>query len=70
MDGWMDIDNNNPCITTKALIDTLNQAGESVSRSTVQRILHQGSVIVHRHTSQPTPTDRVPSLQARTMAAK
>ncbi|KAK3521036.1 hypothetical protein QTP86_025032 [Hemibagrus guttatus] len=50
--------NNNSRITSKALIDTLNQAEETVSRSTVQRILHRGGLHGHRPRKTPLLTQR------------
>ncbi|KAK3538527.1 hypothetical protein QTP86_006692 [Hemibagrus guttatus] len=50
--------NNNSRITTKALIDTLNQAGETVSRFTIQRILQGGGLHGHRPRKTPLLTQR------------
>ncbi|XP_071482659.1 uncharacterized protein [Diadema antillarum] len=36
--------NNNPWTRTKALLETLDQAGAKVSRSTIKRVLHRGGL--------------------------
>ena len=60
--------NNNPRTTTKALIKELNQVGPTVSRSTVERVLHRGGL--HGHRPRKTPLLRKRHLKARLAFAR
>ncbi len=60
--------NNNPRTTTKALVKELDQVGLTVSRSTVQRVLHRGGL--HGHRPRKTPLLRKRHLKARLAFAR
>ena len=55
--------NNNPRTTTKALIETFDQAGTKVSRSTIERVLHRGGL--HGRRPPKMPLLRKKHLEAR-----
>lgn len=55
--------NTNPRTTTKALIQTLEQTGTKVSRSTIERVLHRGGL--HGRKPRKTPLLRKKHLVAR-----
>ena len=60
--------NNNPRTTTKALVENLDKAGMKVSRSTVERVLHRGSL--HGRRPRETPLLRKRHLKARLAFAR
>ena len=63
--------NNNPRTTTKALIETLDQAGTKVSRSTIamiERVLHRWGL--HGRRPRKTPLLRKKHLEARLAFAR
>ena len=59
---------NNPRTTTKALIQSLYQAGTSVSRSTIERFLHRGGL--HGRRPRKTPLLKKKHLEARLAFAR